>query len=78
VGGDEFAVIMPRTNMEQAHLVAERFSKAIQALPVNFPFPVSASSGFATYPDKGDSAESLLAFADRAMYQVKSESHTIV
>ncbi len=77
MGGDEFAVILPRTNIEQAHLAAERFSKAIKALPINFPFPVSASIGFALYPEHGDSAESLLAFADRAMYQAKAESHAI-
>ncbi len=74
MGGDEFAAIMPRTNIEQARLAADRFNKAIQALPVNFPFPVSASIGFAVYPDHGDSAESLLAFADRAMYQAKAGS----
>ncbi len=71
LGGDEFAAILPRTNLDQAQLAAERFNKAIHSLTVNASVPISASIGFAVYPGDGDSAESLLSFADRAMYHDK-------
>jgi diguanylate cyclase (GGDEF)-like protein len=72
-GGDEFIVLMPDTDTDQAQVVAERLRAAIDQ-----PFhaegetlPCSASLGVATYPDDAETAEDLIRCADRAMYEAK-------
>lgn len=74
IGGDEFAVIMPRiSNSDCAITVA----KKIVAV-VNAPFVLDAgtvsigiSLGIALYPDHGESADTLIATADQALYLAK-------
>ncbi|AZT89510.1 diguanylate cyclase [Caldicellulosiruptor changbaiensis] len=70
-GGEEFVIILPGTDEEGAIAVAERIRKAIES----YPFPhrrVTASLGI-TLARSGDSVESLLERADRALYQAKRE-----
>jgi diguanylate cyclase (GGDEF)-like protein len=73
LGGDEFAVFLPRTDGHQANAAAENIRQAISALAVGASLQVSASIGLVAFPDHGDSAESLLVSADRAMYRAKAE-----
>ncbi len=73
LGGDEFAAILPHTDAYAAHVAADRFRQALSAVTAQSPVAVSASIGLVVYPDDGDSVESLLASADRAMYQAKLE-----
>ncbi|MEX2541058.1 MAG: diguanylate cyclase [Trueperaceae bacterium] len=70
-GGDEFALILPEINREQAWLVAERYAAAIARVQLE-DFPLSASFGMASYPEDGTDAESLLRKADDLMYRRKS------
>jgi diguanylate cyclase (GGDEF)-like protein/PAS domain S-box-containing protein len=71
LGGDEFAVVVP---MESDAGGLQRILDEIQASvcrPIdgpNGPISFSCSSGSAVFPTDGDSAEELLAAADRAMY----------
>jgi diguanylate cyclase (GGDEF)-like protein len=79
LGGDEFLVVMPGADPAAATGVVERLRAAIAA----YAFPLAAgpddkpppavgySLGVATAPDDGRDAETLLAVADRAMYQAK-------
>ncbi len=75
-GGDEFVALLPGiVNIEDARQVARKLQKvmprsfAVAGQPINATF----SMGIAMFPDDGDSVESLLAHADRAMFYAKSQ-----
>jgi diguanylate cyclase (GGDEF)-like protein len=73
-GGDEFALVLPETDAEQAQRAAERILEAFQQ-----PFrgeargavPISVSIGIATHPVDGRTGTELIAAADRRLYRVK-------
>ena len=70
-GGDEFAVVLPETNAEEANLVARRICERI-ANDGNEP-RLSVSAGVAVYPHNGDTIEKLLREADSALYSMKQQ-----
>jgi diguanylate cyclase (GGDEF)-like protein len=76
-GGDEFAVILPETDAEDAAHAARRIVDAFRDQPFvgeqRGPVPVAASIGTATFPADGRTATELIACADRALYQVKRD-----
>jgi diguanylate cyclase (GGDEF)-like protein len=76
-GGDEFAIILPETDHDEAVRAAERILEAFRDRPFvgeqRGPVPISASIGVATYPDAGRTPTDLIAAADRALYTVKRE-----
>ncbi len=67
VGGDEFALVLPRSRRAEAVAVAQRIQAAVQALEDG----VGVSFGVAEDPGDGATAEALLAHADRALYRAK-------
>ena len=75
-GGEEFAVIMPPPDLEGACIAAERLRRALAETPVESPDglrlpPVTVSVGVAEV-GAGDTAASLLARADAALYRAKA------
>jgi diguanylate cyclase (GGDEF)-like protein len=76
-GGDEFAVILPETDAEDASHAAQRILDAFRDQPFvgeqRGPVPIAASIGTATFPADGRTATELIACADRALYQVKRD-----
>jgi two-component system cell cycle response regulator len=75
-GGEEFVVIMPTTASDVAAAVAERLRKSIEAEPFAAgdgqpALKVTVSIGVATTNDPMESAGSLLARADDALYAAK-------
>jgi diguanylate cyclase (GGDEF)-like protein len=72
IGGEEFVVLMPDTTSEMARTVGERLRGAIEAADVRHASgePVTASIGVAV-ASISDTVDSLLARADRALYQAK-------
>lgn len=74
--GEEFAVIMPETGAEGAHLVAERLRSAIAAEPVTASrggsLPVTVSIGSATFPRDGRAGNELVAAAYAALFAAKA------
>jgi diguanylate cyclase (GGDEF)-like protein len=77
-GGEEFAIIMPQTSKEESFNVVERIRKSVYSLMFQAfkKLPgrrLTISAGIAMYPDGGDSIESLIVNADRALYQAKSQ-----
>lgn len=68
-GGDEFAVVLPETGLEQAKQIAIRIRDRI-ASDGESP-AVSASVGAAIFPEDGESIEKLLSAADGALYNMK-------
>lgn len=72
-GGEEFAAYFPETDVESAWRVCERVRRQISDRPVTIgevSIPMTVSIGVAAW-SPGDSADSLLARADRALYQAK-------
>jgi diguanylate cyclase (GGDEF)-like protein len=62
-GGDEFCIVAPETGWREAERLAERLGYAV-ARAVGGLQGISASIGFAIFPDEGATAETLLAQAD--------------
>ena len=81
-GGDEFCIILPQTDQEQAVAVAHRVRKSMTAAPFhlgeNIDISISASFGIATFPTHGTQKDDLIRQADAAMYRVKSTTKNAV
>lgn len=73
IGGDEFSVLLPNTNEEQAIITSKKilslFQKSINIDGVDL--SVSSSIGIAVYPHHGNDVDTLLRHADVAMYVAK-------
>ena len=74
-GGDEFIILLPSiAKRNNAAVVAEKVLRCIQQ-PIklaNQQLSISASIGISTFPEDGDSYETLMPHADMAMYKVKN------
>jgi diguanylate cyclase (GGDEF)-like protein len=70
-GGDEFCVLAPETDPDEAELLVERIRVGLAEVIANG-VPVSASLGFASFPRDATSAELLLAQADLEQRQDKA------
>ncbi len=70
-GGDEFMIIMPDTNIDQATLAAERLQAAVAKWSQAHNISLSMSIGMAVAPDHGRDLSSVLRHVDNAMYQEK-------
>jgi diguanylate cyclase (GGDEF)-like protein len=76
LGGEEFACLLPVSDADGAHVMAERIradlaTRAI-ALPDGRSVSITASLGSASYP-QAKSAEALLREADAALYRAKAQ-----
>jgi diguanylate cyclase (GGDEF)-like protein len=75
-GGDEFVVVLPESNVEQAEFVAERVRQKIAQNRFTggrgLQLRLTASFGIATFPRDAQSPQQLVAHADAAMYEAKA------
>ena len=75
-GGDEFVVILPESNIDQAAFVAERVRQKIERNAFTggrgLRLKLTASFGVATFPAHAQSPQQLVANADAAMYEAKA------
>jgi diguanylate cyclase (GGDEF)-like protein/putative nucleotidyltransferase with HDIG domain len=71
-GGEEFAIILPETRLDDAHIVAERIRKGIELEMFTKQVPLTASLGVASWPADGVTKEELVGCADAAMYLAKA------
>jgi two-component system, cell cycle response regulator len=83
VGGEEFVIVMPETDMAVAAMVAERLRRRIAAEP--FPIsqgsqrlPVTLSIGIAALRGQDDNAAALIKRADQALYRAKRDGRNRV
>lgn len=78
-GGEEFAVIMPSTRVEESFVIAEAIQQAIHQ--AKLPHGCSEISQFVTIslgiatviPNNSISLASLIATADKALYEAKRQ-----
>lgn len=81
-GGDEYTVILIETGMSGAASVAERIRRSIEAHTFlageGFNIKLTASIGYACYPDDAKSKAELLELADQAMYRGKYSGKNVV
>ena len=71
-GGDEFIVLMPEVDRVGALSLARRITGTLMQ-SVAPEGPISVSIGLAAFPTDGDTADILLAAADRSMYVDKRQ-----
>jgi putative nucleotidyltransferase with HDIG domain len=70
-GADEFAILMPETNTQQAEILAEELRAAVEADGLLRAHEVTASIGIATFPDHGRTQEQILRAADSGIHLAK-------
>ncbi|MDF2870050.1 MAG: response regulator receiver modulated diguanylate cyclase [Anaerocolumna sp.] len=68
-GGDEFLLILPNVNREDAHEICARFETELNNIH-GYAFPLTVSKGFALRSE-GTSTTEVLDLADKRMYEVK-------
>lgn len=72
-GGDEFVVIMPETDLDQASVVAKRL-QAVVAAAGDGRVALSLTIGMGLAPDHGADLDSVIRCVDAAMYEGKLSS----
>ncbi len=82
-GGEEFTIVAPETDAEEAVLLAERLRSAVAeahfAVPTSSqPLSVTMSLGVACYPVDGTSTDELIFAADMAVYAAKTGGRNAV
>jgi diguanylate cyclase (GGDEF)-like protein len=70
-GGDEFAIILPQSRVDDAFIVAERVRRRIANEMHRKNIKLSASLGLACWPTDGFTTGELIDAADKALYQAK-------
>jgi diguanylate cyclase (GGDEF)-like protein len=75
-GGEEFCILLPQTTLSEAGVIAERMRQRVAE--TDYPHgksqplgTVSVSIGISTFAKHIDTAESVIAAADRALYSAK-------
>ena len=79
-GGEEFVILLHRTTLKGAQIVAEQIRNHVEALLIEFKrqtLTVTLSFG-ATAMKKGDDAESLIKRADESLYKAKHSGRNCV
>ncbi|MBV9859688.1 MAG: diguanylate cyclase, partial [Alphaproteobacteria bacterium] len=77
LGGEEFLVVMPETNLAIAANIAERLRLSVANEPFtlrsnNLRVPITVSIGVAVSRESGENAEDLLKRADDGLYAAKN------
>lgn len=70
-GGEEFLILLPRTDLHGAEEVAERCREAFVKTPIADIGTITGSFGVVEYSTDDDTLQHLLQRADRALYEAK-------
>jgi diguanylate cyclase (GGDEF)-like protein len=73
IGGDEFALLLPQTDPEQAITLCRRVRAQYEAeiRPLNLDVGVTVDFGVAVHPQDGDEKSALMGLADERLYELK-------
>ena len=81
-GGDEFAIILPNTNAQDAFARTQELKKRLDAsFPLNQAeqvLKITFTAGVAAYPQHGETSDEIFNFADVALYRAKLQGRNRV
>jgi diguanylate cyclase (GGDEF)-like protein len=79
IGGEEFLVLLPDTDLAGATTAAEGIARAVaKTFAPGTDTPITASFGIAGYPAHGVDPATLTRSADRALYQAKQDGRNCI
>ena len=78
IGGDEFAALLPETDLQQARVVAERLRQAIRARTDSGEIALTISIGIAAATASMPDMAALMRLADKALYDAKAAGRNCV
>ncbi|WP_229675636.1 GGDEF domain-containing protein [Saccharibacillus kuerlensis] len=76
-GGEEFAVLLPKTRLEEAEIAAERIRKQLELESPSRKYTITASFGVAEWSE-GFDRQDLIRLADEALYKAKESGRNRV
>lgn len=80
-GGEEFLAILPSTDLEGAHMAAEKLREAVERLTCEFngtSIPVTISLGLAQIDIQNETGDDVISRADAALYHAKKQGRNRV
>jgi diguanylate cyclase (GGDEF)-like protein len=77
IGGEEFMIILPQTDISSAFQIAERIRQLVESSSFNVDQTITLSIGVSIY-HKGENAEDVTKRADIALYKAKNSGRNIV
>ncbi|MCK5288118.1 MAG: GGDEF domain-containing protein, partial [Candidatus Omnitrophica bacterium] len=69
-GGEEFSLILPNNNKQDANLLGERIRKSIEQKEI-ISYNFTVSIGISSYPEDGLNKLTIINQADKSLYQAK-------
>ena len=81
IGGEEFAILMPETHLDDAYQIADRLRDFVSKYEMCFDrqtIHITVSIGITDLRDKNETIESILQRADAALYNAKREGRNRV
>src|ERR1700690_3844371 len=78
IGGDEFSLLLPQTDPEQAVTLCRRVRAQyeIEVQPLKVGVGVTLDFGIAVYPQDGEQKSELMGLADKRLYELKHAGGT--
>ena len=78
MGGDEFVMILPETNDQDAHKVVPRLQSSLLEEMQSHHWPVTFSIGVLTFVSAPSNTDELFRLADQLMYRAKKEGKNAI
>ena len=77
IGGDEFALLLPQTDSQQAVALSRRVETVFAEMirPLQLEVAVSMDHGVAIFPQDAEQTDQLIRIADERLYQQKHTNH---
>src|SRR5208282_3303964 len=80
IGGDEFALLLPQSDPDQAATICRRVRNnfEVEVAPLKMSVAVALDFGMAAYPQDGDTKETLVQLADERLYALKHATGRVI
>src|SRR6266567_465997 len=77
IGGDEFALLLPQTDLQQALALSRRVETVLAEMlhPLQLEVTVTMDHGIAIFPQDAEQADQLIRIADERLYRQKHDNH---
>src|SRR5438105_2860839 len=77
IGGDEFALLLPQTDAQQALALSRRVEAVFVEIlqPLQLQVAVSMDHGISIFPQDAEQADQLIRIADERLYRQKHDNH---